>query len=270
MGKSDNFFEKQTLQSRIKTEIVTKYFFAWSRVMAGYLSSVGRDKRIAYYDFFSGPGIYKNGTKSTPIIILEEAVKNDYLKNNLITRFVDDNPEHCRLLEKAKSLIPNITELHFVPEIYEISVSDRLVEELESFNRVPTLVFIDPWGYKGLSTRLINTVIKDWGCDCIFFFNYDSINRWLNNPNVNQHIGAIFGSNRLKILQALVENMEPHKREEKIMHELKQALYENDCKYVLQFCFKKDRGDRTSHYIVFVTKDWPHVRAFLLWSRRRT
>jgi three-Cys-motif partner protein len=254
MGKSDGFFKKQTLQSRIKTEIVTKYFSAWWSIMAGHLTKFWKDRRIAYYDFFSGQGIYDDGTKSTPILILEEAVGNDYLRNNLITKFVDSNLEHCRLLNEAIFSIPNITELNFEPKVHKISVSDPLIEKLESYSKMPKLVFIDPWGYKGLSSRLIDAVIKDWGCDCIFLFNYDSINRWLTNPNV-----TLLGDDRLKKLQTSAENIKSYEREEKIMRELEHALYENRCKYVLKFCFKKGSGKRTSHYIVFVTK---HIKGY--------
>src|SRR5207248_10024637 len=38
-----------------------------------------------------------------------------------------------------------------------------------------TFLFVDPFGYKGLSLQLVNSVIKDWGCDCVFFFNYNRI-----------------------------------------------------------------------------------------------
>jgi len=256
MGKSNDFFEKQTLQSRIKTEIVTKYFSAWSSVMGGHLRKFRGDKRIAYLDFCSGPGIYKDGNKSTPIIVLERAVENDFLKNNLVTIFVDSNFEFCKSLNTAISSIPNIKELNFEPKIYEIPIDESLVELLESYGRVPSLVFIDPWGYKGLSTRLINAVIKDWGCDCIFFFNYLRINSAITNDVLAKNISAIFGEDKLENLRKRVnEESSPIKREEIVMQELELALKENGNKYVLQFCFKQESGRRTSHYIVFVTKN---------------
>jgi hypothetical protein len=35
-----------------------------------------RSDRIAYVDLFAGPGRYGNGTKSTPLLILETAIAN--------------------------------------------------------------------------------------------------------------------------------------------------------------------------------------------------
>ena len=61
---------------------------------------------------------------------------------------------------------------------------------------MPTFFFVDPWGYKGLSLRLINSVLKDWGCDCVFFFNYNRINMGLGNDAVEKHMDALFGKER--------------------------------------------------------------------------
>ena len=57
-------------------------------------------------------------------------------------------------------------------------------------------MFVDPWGYKGLSLRLINSVLKDWACECIFFFNYNRINMGLGNDAVKEHMDALFGEER--------------------------------------------------------------------------
>jgi three-Cys-motif partner protein len=57
---------------------------------------------------------------------------------------------------------------------------------------IPTLFFVDPWGYKGLTLQLINSVLKNWGCDAIIFFNYNRINRGLSNPAVQAHMNALF------------------------------------------------------------------------------
>ena len=71
MPKTKSFFSKQTEASRLKAEIVSKYFSAWANVIA----SKGRP-RIGYLDLFSGPGRYDDGNPSTPLFILENAVKH--------------------------------------------------------------------------------------------------------------------------------------------------------------------------------------------------
>ena len=61
---------------------------------------------------------------------------------------------------------------------------------------MPILAFIDPWGYKGLTLRLVDAFLKDWGCDCLFFFNYGRINAGLSNPMVHAHMAALFGEHQ--------------------------------------------------------------------------
>ena len=69
-------------------------------------------------------------------------------------------------------------------------VGKEIVKMFEQMRLVPTLFFVDPWGYKGLSLSLINSVLKNWGCDCIIFFNYNRINMGLHNEAVEEHMNA--------------------------------------------------------------------------------
>jgi hypothetical protein len=118
-------------------------------------------------------------------------------------------------------------------------------------NFVPTLMFVDPWGYKGLSLRLVNAVLKDWACD---FFNYNRINAGLGKAIVAQHMEALFGKERADALREKLEGMSPADRELAIVEELAEALKEMGGKYVLPFTFKNDAGTRTSHHLFFVNK----------------
>ncbi len=52
-----------------------------------------------------------------------------------------------------------------------------------------------------MTLRLINSVLKDWGCDCCFFFNYSRVNAGLANDAVEQHMDALFGQERANSLR---------------------------------------------------------------------
>jgi len=125
---------------------------------------------------------------------------------------------------------------------------------------VPTLFFVDPWGYKGLSLQLVDSVLKNWGCDCIFFFNYNRINMGLNNPLVEEHMAALFGRDAAPRLRGVLEGLSPEDRETCIVEELCRALATSG-RFVLPFCFKNDRGTRTSHHLIFVSK---HVLGYTI------
>src|SRR5262249_778651 len=123
-----------------------------------------------------------------------------------------------------------------------------------SINKIPILAFIDPWGYKGLTLRLVDAFLRDWGCDCIFFFNYARINAGLSNPKVRQHMAALFGEAQAEQLQKELEPMTPAQREATIVNALALSLKAYGHRLVLPFCFKNDHGTRTTHHLILVTK----------------
>jgi three-Cys-motif partner protein len=54
-----SFFDESRDQSRIKSRILAKYFWAWARVIIP--TAKAHDNRIAYIDLFAGPGRYNDG-----------------------------------------------------------------------------------------------------------------------------------------------------------------------------------------------------------------
>jgi three-Cys-motif partner protein len=199
MTSTRAFFEESREQSLVKAEIVTKYFWAWSRIIMKTAKNLGSD--IAYIDLFAGPGRFKDGSKSTPLLILEQAVENPDMQERLISIFNDVDIINTQDLETAIQKIPNIVKLKHQPRVYNLEVGNQIVSMFEDMRLVPSLIFVDPWGYKGLSLRLIGSVLKDWGCDCIFFFNYNRINMGIGNPIVKEHMDALFGVDKAKELQ---------------------------------------------------------------------
>ncbi len=257
----NSFFEESREQSLIKATIVSKYFWAWAKVIIGAMRKrpeFSRDK-LAYVDLFAGPGRYKDGSASTPILVLKKAIEDRDIRERLVTIFNDKNEGNKRSLETEIKRISNLHLLKHQPQVLNEEVGDKIVQNLEQAKLVPTLYFVDPWGYKGLSLRLVNSVLKDWGCDCIFFFNYNRISMGLSNPFVVEHMNALFGQERADDLRNRLEGMKPFEREMTIVNELTLALKELGGEYVLPFCFKNERGVRTSHHLIFVSK---HVRGY--------
>lgn len=256
----DSFFEEQKEQSLVKTTIVAKYFDAWSNVIISTQKSYPKhEQRIAYIDLFAGPGRYKDGTRSTPVKILVNAIAKMDLRNRLVAIFNDKDENNCKTLQESIAEIPGIDTLRFKPEVHNEEVGDEIVKMFEKMHLVPTLFFVDPWGYKGLSLRLVNSVLKDWGCDAIFFFNYNRINMGIDNEAVKQHMNALFGKERAEELRNKIRNKDPSDRELMIIEELCQALKSYGSRYVLPFRFKNDIGQRTSHHLIFVSK---HFRGY--------
>ncbi|MBI4763997.1 MAG: three-Cys-motif partner protein TcmP [Deltaproteobacteria bacterium] len=256
---SKKFFDESREQSQIKTEIVEKYFDAWASIITATQDRVGRKERLGYVDLFAGPGRYKDGSISTPLRILTKAIEKESYANRLVTIFNDKDEQNVRNLEKAIQELPNISKLKYQPGIWNEEVGDKIAAQFELISKIPILAFIDPWGYKGLSLRLVDAFLQDWGCDCIFFFNYSRINAGLSNPFVREHMDALFGDERADKLRFELEPLPSAERESIIVNELSLALKGDVRRYVLPFCFKNLSGKRTTHHLIFVTK---HFRGY--------
>lgn len=251
---SNSFFDESTEQSRIKATIVKEYFWAWANVILAVMKKQGRTEKIAYFDLFAGPGRYKDGTMSTPLLILQSAIADPKMRERLVTLFNDVEPEHASALTKEIAGLPGVETLKFRPYVEAEEVGDKIVKKFDQLELAPTLFFVDPWGYKGLSLGLINSVLKNWGCDCIFFFNYNRINMGLGNRAVEEHIDVLFGKEQARRLRDRLASLPSSEREPAIVEALCEALSELGAKYVLPFCFKNESGVRTSHHLVFATK----------------
>jgi three-Cys-motif partner protein len=123
------------------------------------------------------------------------------MRQMLVTIFNDANGDNSRSLDKAIRALPGVDTLKYQPIVRNDEVGEEIVKMFEKMQLVPTLFFVDPWGYKGLSLRLVDSVLKNWGCDCIFFFNYNRINMGLSNELVKDHMDALFGAERAAALR---------------------------------------------------------------------
>ena len=249
------FFDEQLQQSLVKARIVAKYFSGWSQVMLNTRSNLS-NRNVGYYDLFAGTGSYEDGSKSTPLLILEKAVANPELSQRLITIFNDKEESHCTRLRSAIEALPGIGNLKHTPQVSRFEIDADMAEFFRKKSLIPSILFLDPWGYKGISLELISSVVKDWGCECIFFFNYLRVNAAFDNPLFSDHVDALFGADRATDIRKSLSSTRrtPLERETFILNQLVEALKTRSAQFVLKFRFVSPSVDRTSHYLIFVTK----------------
>jgi three-Cys-motif partner protein len=260
---ADNFFDEQGEQSQIKAEIVSKYFWSWAKVIIGAQKKNPHrsEGRVAYIDLFAGPGRYRDGALSTPAMIIEGALKDADFCERLVAIFNDKDEDNSKSLEECLKNLPGIEKMKHQPKVYTGEVGEEIVAKFEKMQLVPTFFFIDPFGYKGLSLRLVNSVLRNWGCDCVFFFNYNRISMGLGNEAVEQHMDSLFGKQRADALRTrfAMQQISSGEREAFIVEEMCQALKEMGGQFVLPFRFRNEKGTRTTHHLFFVTK---HFRGY--------
>lgn len=249
---SDGFFCSPREQSIVKTRIVIKYFKSWARIM----KSRSRDGRLGYMDLFCGPGIFEDGTKSTPVEILELAIEDKSIGDKLVTIFNDKELEHIEALKSVIKSIPGIEQLKYAPNISCREVGEEIAKDIEGMDLIPCLTFIDPCGYKGLTLRLISSCTKDWGCDCILFFNTNRLRMAITNPKVETLIDDLFGKEAAEELRQTISRLPREEREPQIIEAFCESLIRSGSKYVLPFRFEAVQRERTSHHLIFATKNF--------------
>jgi three-Cys-motif partner protein len=111
--KIKKFFEERSDQSEVKARIVTKYFFAWAQVIMPTAAKRGR--KIAYIDLYAGPGRYKDGAASTPLLVLQTAIDDSRMSQMLVTYFNDAKSENTATLQEEINKLPNIKQLKYEP-----------------------------------------------------------------------------------------------------------------------------------------------------------
>jgi three-Cys-motif partner protein len=249
---SEKFFDERTDQSEVKARIVQKYFYAWANVIMPTAEKSGG--RIAYIDLYAGPGRYKDGAASTPLLVLEHAISHPKMSQMLVALFNDSDSQKTATLQSEIDNLAGVDQLKHKPVVSCGEIDEEAADYFNRTRLVPTFSFIDPFGYKGLSLKIVHGVIKDWGCDCVFFFNYNRINAGISNEMVATHINALFGKERADQLRAKLPGKTPTLREALILEELAKEIKSLGGKYVLPLTFKNSSGTRTSHKLVFVSK----------------
>ena len=252
--RAAKFFDERTDQSEVKARIVQKYFYAWAQVIMP--TAEKHAGRIAYIDLYAGPGRYKDGAASTPLLVLEHAIEHPKMSQMLVALFNDSDNSKTTTLQSEIDSLPGIEKLKNKPVVSCGEIDEDVEKYFQERSLIPSFSFVDPFGYKGLSLKIVNGVIKDWGCDCVFFFNYNRINAGISNPSVSDHMDALFGSARAELLRSRLPGLTPQLREALILEELAQAIKEMGGKYVLPFRFKNSSGKRTSHSLIFVSKSF--------------
>jgi three-Cys-motif partner protein len=246
------FFSAQRNASAIKTKIVVDYFGVWANIM----KRATRSGKIAYFDFYSGPGTYDDLTESTPLQIMRTILGDEQLRKITLTIFEDKSPDAVHSLSRGLSALEGIASLAHEPSISEGESMRKQVEEVFKTQAIiPTFMFLDPFGYAGLTRELMQAILKDWGCEIVFYFNFNRINGALRNPKVRSHMDKLFGRERVGNAQATLNDApDEATRERIVLGALREALYDIGAKHVLAYGFRKTTG-ALGHHLVFATKN---------------
>jgi three-Cys-motif partner protein len=256
--KENQFFEKQTVSSRIKASIVSEYFPSYCKIIV----RKHNPKEIRYIDLFAGPGIYEDGNASTPILIAKHCQNDDFLRKNVKMIF-NDNQYSSALEQNFCRQFPEgtfVKKPHFGKSTVgeNQAISDFLTSNTHKGknNDCPSLLFIDPFGYKGIETKVLAEFLKNWGNEIFLFVNTKRIHPALENEKFEGLMKDLFPTTLEKIRKDRKYKSTVAERLNLIINSLGdeyQSILGGKI-YYTAFKFQEEDVDATSHYILHLTK----------------
>ena len=257
---NDDFFKQQTPSSRIKANIVAEYFPKYSKI----INSTAQVK-IAYVDLYAGPGMYDDGNPSTPLLIAKACYEDQQLRG-LVHLLFNDNAYIDKLRENFYKLYPE-KSFKYEPRFANKTVGDDeqltkyLLKKWGTPNRTPTLLFVDPFGYKSINTAALGNFMNGWGNEIFLFLNVKRVQAALDNDK--------FDDLMLSLFPTTVETLRRDRKYKSNVHERLTLIVDNlynEFKvatkgelFHCRFKFKEEDSAGTSHYIIHFTK---HKRGY--------
>jgi|SRR3990172_513206 len=258
-----DFFKTQSASSRIKAKIVAEYFPKYCRIILTH-----PQQQIRYVDLFAGPGIYEDGSLSTPILVGKACSKDNSLVN-IVWQIFNDNEHIDKLKINYETHFPKGT-FKYEPIFRNSTVGED--EKIRSFllkgntvkdgkNPHPTLLFIDPFGYKGVDTKVLAEFLKGWGNEIFLFLNTKRIHAATENKKFDELMNELFPTTIATIRKDRKYSLNVPERLNLIVENLAKEFKNIIGNYLFftAFKFQEEDSNATSHFILHFTK---HYRGY--------
>ena len=264
MASNDNlnFFDQQKANSKIKAKIVSEYFPHYCQIIA----SKHMPERFGYFDLFSGPGVYADGEESTPILLARNCYGMEFLRQRLWLVFNDANLSEelkknlrARFSDNAFGFRPHFghSKVGEEPEIDKFLRKSWMKQSQSGkiYNECPSVLFIDPFGYKAIHTDVLTDFMKSWGNEVFIFVNSKRINAALENGKFYENMHNLFPT-VLEDVRAKIRDGGSLSQRLKVIIDGIGKEFERKLGHVFYTAFKFEEEDirTTSHFILHVTK----------------
>lgn len=161
----------------------------------------------------------------------------------------------------------------FDPPLVENSEFSQCREKVFSrpiysrFPRVATFAFVDPCGVVGLRMQDLAKILALPFGECLIFWNYDGLNRWIGGVGAGSHerqkLDAFFGD-AATATQAIESGEEANSaaKEQSLRNLYTRAVRQHaGARFCLPFRFQSSGSERTSHYLIHLSR---HPLAFTI------
>jgi len=236
-----------------KLGILEGYLKAWMPILSRHVANQPRGGRILYVDAFAGPGEYETGESGSPLVAVETATQHEAdFPVPIELFFIEAREDRWKnlgeLLERRRTGQQRNARIH--PPILGEADPEirRLLRDRRKDSYTPTLIFLDQFGYSGVSMELIRTILEAPSCELVEFMNWRDLNRFLGDETKWSGIDRAFGGQEWR---KVLDVEEPLKRSQAYIESYDQALRERGgARYSWSFSMYDD-ANRPLCWLVF-------------------
>lgn len=258
MSDNKDFFKTQTDSSRVKAAIISEYYPQYCKI----ISRRHTPQRFGYFDMFAGPGIYEDESWSTPLLVAKNCYEDPFLRDRVWMVF-NDMAFGDKLKENFEKFFQSGTfryEPFFANRVFgEWPKIDTFLTRntMQGFyNECPTVLFIDPWGYKHINTRVLTQFLTQWGNEVFIFINTKRLNAAFENAKFQEDLKVVFPLtyNEVRDNKKLLGSVE--ERHKYIINQLANEFSRilGGMVYYTAFQFREEDQMTPSHYLLHITK----------------
>jgi len=250
--RPQRFFAEQSALSRVKANIVFKFVVAWMGVFLGGEQNRLTDE-VAYVDLFSGPGTYEDNSRSTPLLIVEAAIRKPKFADGIRFYFNDKEKALIQSLEQEIRALPGMGNLKSGPVYKQEPASISLINSFGVRNDIPQFFFLDQFGWADVMPPMIAHIFKARRCDAVFFIRTNRTIAAVTNKRAEEAMIRLIGKDRLEGLRR--EFRKPYAQKEKLLLDaLKQVCSECGAPYFQAFPFRIFHRDGSKHHLIYLGK----------------
>jgi spore photoproduct lyase len=261
MKTESEFFKAKRPWSKIKDQVIGNY-------LVPYLNKVSKlGQKIVIVDAFSGPGIFEDGSKGSPLIICEVAEKQ--VPREYVGIFANRDKESHTKLEKAlKKYIEGKQAITILGNAKD------LLEELRNIvGNATLLIYLDPFGLKGCEFRLLEPYLgrdKRFSTEVIINMSMPTLHRLstpdavkekrtsLRTEKLNQTLINILGGEYWK--EIMWGDLPANEKEKKVVEKYVSIL-RKFLPYAGLCPVREKLGKRVKYYMIFASR---HPDALIL------
>lgn len=180
--------------TEVKHQILRKYLTTWTRIVSS------TNPELHFFDAFAGRATYEGEISGSPILALDVADDHADQFDTFHCTFneLDENnfENLSNVISKYKNDLKNSSKISIDLRNKEFGEIALEIMQSQEYRDLPSLVFIDPFGYDGIPFKIVDRVInlKTSGNEIFFTFMVDKVRRFLSDDEKSETITNLMGT----------------------------------------------------------------------------